>query len=221
MNSVRTTKKGTTYEDPSEIDPLLWERLQTAQPEMICRNAMVEYLPGEATYLLPFLCGELQVRVRDKLIEHSGASQVLPLTYELHLVALHYLLEAVEKPLSRQWVSEKELPGGPFFFRGPHELPTKYVLKHLGARPDHFRGACEKLNGEPEDVGDAAYRFQVLPRAPMLMVFWQGDDEFGPSLNIQFDATVRFQLPALDVILAMTYVVARSLVTSFKTLNEA
>lgn len=221
MNSAKAIRKGPAYENPAEIDPLLWERLQAAQPEKICRNAMVEYLSGEATYLLPFFCGELQVRARDKLIAHGGASEVLPLTYELHLVALHYLLEAAEQPLSGKWISEKELPGGAFFFRGPHELPTRYLLKHLGARPDHFRGVCEKLNGVPEDKGDAAYRFQVLPRVPMLLVLWQGDDEFGPALNIHFDATLRFQLHALDVILAMTYVVARSLVTAFKSMNEA
>ncbi len=209
-----------TYEDPSEIDPLLWRKLHAAQPEMICQNAQVGYLPAEAAYRLPFLGGELQVGAREKMIVNGGVSQSLPLTYGLHLVALHYLLEAVERPSAGEWISEKDLPGGVFFFRGPHELPTKYLLKHLGARLDHFRSACEELNGEPEDMGDAAYRLQVLPRVPMRLVFWQGDDELEPALNIQFDATIRFQLHALDVILAMAHVVARSLVTCFKSMKE-
>jgi hypothetical protein len=221
MNSARTIEREMMYEDPSGIDPLLWERLQAAEPEMICRNARVGYLPGETAYSLPFLCGELQILAREKLIKDSGSAQSLSLSYQVYLVALHYLLEAEAKPLSGEWISEKDLPGGAFFFRGPHELPTKYLLKHLGAQPDHFRTACERLNGEPANLGDAAYRFQVLPRVPMLMVFWQGDDEFGPALNIHFDATVKFQLHALDVILAMANVVARNLVTCFKSLKEA
>ena len=49
-------------------------------------------------------------------------------TQSLHdyfnLFIIHYLLKSKEIEISNEWISEKDIPGGTTFFRGPHEIPT-------------------------------------------------------------------------------------------------
>lgn len=53
-----------------------------------------------------------------------------------------------------------------------------------------FRGVCERMGGQvlPRMAGaDLTCRFQVTPFFPVLLQFWEGDDEFPPKLMILWD----------------------------------
>ena len=39
--------------------------------------------------------------------------------------------------------------GGETFFRGPHELARRQILKHFGRNPEAFHGAAASLGGLP------------------------------------------------------------------------
>lgn len=199
------------YSDPAEIDPILWETLRQADPEQICVNAQIRYDRGEKAYQVPFLSGRLRCFPDRQYIE---AVQPLPyskLDFECHLVVLHYLLEAQNRPLSTNWISENEIPGGQLFFRGPHKFPLEPLLKIFGRKPAIFRLAAESLGGSKVDMGDFGFRLWALPRIPLLFVLWEGDEEFEPSLRIRFNASIGSQLEALDTIWAMINVVCRNL----------
>lgn len=47
--------------------------------------------------------------------------------------------------------------------------------------------ACEALSGVKLDHGDAAYRLELFPFLPVILRFWDADDEFPPSLQILAD----------------------------------
>ena len=51
-------------------------------------------------------------------------------------------------------------------------------------------------------MGDAAFRFEITPRIPVVMLYWQGDEDFGPEARILFDRSICKYL-ALDVIYAL------------------
>jgi hypothetical protein len=118
-----------------------------------------------------------------------------------------YLLKARNIPLSGRRVTEKELPGGDLFFRGPHELARGPILSRFGQDPNGLLRAGLALGGEPVPFGDAGLRFQVLPRVPLECILWAGDPEFPASLTFIFDASVSEHLP-LDVILALAALVS-------------
>ena len=59
---------------------------------------------------------------------------------------------------------------------------------------DSFQGktaqlacACEALSGVKIDHGDAAYRLELFPFLPVILRFWDADEEFPPSLQILAD----------------------------------
>ena len=45
------------------------------------------------------------------------------------------------------------------------------------------------------EVGNASYKFIALPKVPLAVVFWCGDEDFPPSCKILFDSSVSKFLP--------------------------
>jgi hypothetical protein len=211
------TKTRRLYEDPADIDPLLWERLRQADPAVICSNAQVRYEAGSGAYVVPFLHGVFHCFPGRQTIEPAAPEAFIALSFQFYLVLLHYLLEAQSVGLSGKWVSEQDIPGGNLFFHGHHQFQTSPLLKLVGFDPQLFRSAAEKLAGTPVAGGDVAYRFWALPRVPLLFTLWLGDDEFQPSLNIRMDASIPLQLRTLDTIWALVNNVCRSLAAAAKS----
>ena len=70
------------------------------------------------------------------------------------------------------------------------ETFTRKFAKLFDGRLDALKTACEKLGGvlQPAMAGaDLTCRFGVTPFFPVLLQFWEGDDEFPPRLLILWD----------------------------------
>jgi len=208
------------YADPSEIDPLLWEKLRQADSQIVSLNGQVRYDAGQAAYIIPFLDIEVLCAPDRESIEARSSNPCHKLDFEFYMVTLHYLLEAQPRGLAGKWISKKDIPGGELFFRGPHELPTDRLIELFGSRLDLFASASERLGGTQVNMGDSAYRFWPFPRIPVLFVLWKGDEEFKPSLQVLFDRAIPLHLHALDTIWAMVNVVCRSLYVAGKSFME-
>jgi len=97
---------------------------------------------------------------------------------------LYYLLRSKEIKVSKEWISEKDIPGGATFFRSPHKIPTQLIEQRYGKNIRGFKEICEQLSGSRIDMADAVYSFQISPRIPASVLFWNGDDEFQPESKI-------------------------------------
>ncbi|MBQ3478540.1 MAG: DUF3786 domain-containing protein [Clostridia bacterium] len=53
-----------------------------------------------------------------------------------------------------------------------------------------LRRASEALKGERIKQGDGGYIFRAFDCMPVMMVFWDGDDEFPAQANLLFDANI-------------------------------
>jgi hypothetical protein len=104
-------------------------------------------------------------------------------------------------PLGRDIVGVADLKQGSFF-TGPHELRTAPLLKRFGDDPEGFRKAGKALDGHLLDMADAAVRLLPFPRLPLYYLLWAGDEEFEPRLQVLFDRSIEFFLPA-DAIWAL------------------
>ena len=217
---IEAIQSKSLYADPSEIDPLLWEKLRREDPKMISLNGQLRYDADRAAYMFPFLDIELLCSPERESIDALGPNPYHKLGFEFYLAALHYLLEAQPRGLAGKWIGQKDIPGGELFFRGPHKFPTDRLVELFGSRLDLFGSASERLGGVKVNMGDCAYRVWPFPRVPMLFVLWRGDEEFEPSLQIRFDGSIHLHLQTLDTIWAMVNVVCRSLYVAGKSLME-
>ncbi len=64
------------------------------------------------------------------------------------------------------------------------------VEKVFGENPQLLYTAAEPFNYKPVDIGDAAVKIYTLPRIPIVLVVWAGEEGLPPSSEILFDKTV-------------------------------
>jgi hypothetical protein len=103
------------------------------------------------------------------------------------------------------------LPGGQFFFRGPHKLNTDKLEATFGQNPEQLYGLIDRFGAKKYKFGDAAIELYILPRVTLTIVIWRGDDEFPARASILFDQTAASQLP-LDALWAAANLTIKKLI---------
>jgi hypothetical protein len=119
-----------------------------------------------------------------------------PVDEHLAILLLLYLTQAGGRLLEGRWIAFEQISGGAGYvasFRGRVVAP---LLRTFGQRPEALLAAAAGLDGSALDLGDAAVALAALPRVPIAIVLWCGDDEFTPSASVVFDASVEGYLDA-------------------------
>ncbi|SFM78625.1 DUF3786 domain-containing protein [Thermodesulforhabdus norvegica] len=207
------------YEDPDEVDPALWDELLGLSADDVCRASGAEYDKLSGSYRVPFFNRTLVCNPERRIIEVDPPFSALTVDFETALVGLNYLINAEPVEPLGKWVGEKDLPGGFVFFQGPHQLPTRPLAEMFQMNPEDMEKAVEFLGGVRGDKGDCSYVFRVFPRVPVMVIFWEGDEEFDPQAALRFDETITRHFPVLDQIFALSYVLYRHIKGALKEIG--
>lgn len=62
--------------------------------------------------------------------------------------------------------------------------------KTFNGHTDLLRRACERLGGQPVKRGDVGSVIRAFDCMPVMMTFWDGDDEFDAQATLLFDANI-------------------------------
>ena len=87
--------------------------------------------------------------------------------------------------LSGQWCTV-----GTFIITGITETDTSHYAAFFDGQLEKLKTACDRLGGTLETPlagADVTCRIPVTPFFPVLLQFWQGDEEFPPKLLILWD----------------------------------
>ena len=180
----------------------LWQQLIKLDGPQTAQRANCKYLPESDRYVITFLNNQYSVNLQDKQISSTEPdAEPIVANFTEQLCILAYLINAKDLPLSGKLVKAESLPGGQFFFRGPHELPTKKLTQTFGQNPQLIYQATQNLNPKQCNFGDASVEITTLPRIPLTFVIWAADEEFGARASILFDQTAA-QHFLLDALLA-------------------
>jgi len=96
-------------------------------------------------------------------------------------------------------VKPANIQGGDLFFRGSHTLPLENLAKIYGEDTSSFFQKGRELCAKAEPYGDASIRLFPLPKIPVTLILWLGDDEFPARTDLLFDSTADIHLP-LDML---------------------
>ena len=183
------------------INKIHFQDLSEQDPKDVCRRALCKYDDVKELYKLSVWGDEYKIFPNQLKIKCMGNDTQGFHDY-FYLFVIHYLLKAKEIELSNEWISEKDIPGGTTFFRGPHEIPTKLISFRFNNNINEFKKRCEQLHGIPLNMADAAYSFKITPRISVAVLYWRGDDEFPADSKILYDRTIAEHL-ASDIIYAL------------------
>lgn len=91
-------------------------------------------------------------------------------------------------------------PNDSFFQRTANSFNQKTAL---------LRHACENLSGKPLPKGDVAYELQLFSFLPVIIRFWEADEEFPASLQILVDKNILDYMHYETLMFALSHLLDR------------
>ena len=113
-----------------------------------------------------------------------------PVRETLAILLLLYLAEADGRPLEDRWIAFEQLSGGPGYSGAFRRTVLGPLLRTFGPRPQLLLEAAVGLDGSSLDLGDAGVVLAALPRVPIAIALWGGEEEYAPSASFAFDASI-------------------------------
>jgi len=152
---------------------------------------------GQGHFSLAVLGQELQVSYPEFVAADALSGGAAPILTQA-LLAYYYTI-ADGSPLAGKWISFSELPDGRFYtsaFQGytGRELLRSFQddIQELGRAAAHLPQIDAAFWGD--SIGDHRFSFQALPRVPLQLIYWRGDEDFPSSYQVLFDASVSHYL---------------------------
>ncbi len=130
---------------------------------------------------------------------HSSSQRVVSLVTRILL--LHYLIHADGSPVAGKWAAYKDIPGGRLYAGVFARRVTEPLQRKFGMSARLFRETGIRSGGKPVgEIGDASFILHAFPRVPLQYILWEGDEEFPPSVQLLFDASVDHYLTLEDAV---------------------
>jgi hypothetical protein len=193
----------------------LWQQLLEFDGPQTARRANCQYTDNPKSYLITLLNSEYTVSLSDKQV--LSAKDRSPAGFIEELCILAYLINSRDLPLAGKLTPPQALPGGEFFFRGPHKLNTDKLEKTFGQNPERLYDVMGRFAAKRYKFGDAAIELYILPRIPLTIVIWRGDDEFPARASVLFDQTAASQM-LLDALWAAANLAIKKVIEAAENL---
>ena len=129
---------------------------------------------------------------RPYIVSHKGMQDVhgREPNVSIRIILSHYLLQAGKGEITEEWVSYRDFKDSAFFISYFQVNFEDRITRYFGGKTKELVDAAVKLDGAPYtgfQTGDVCYYFQALPKVPMLLIFYDKDDDFPPSCKALFD----------------------------------
>ncbi|WP_083774392.1 DUF3786 domain-containing protein [Desulfurivibrio alkaliphilus] len=190
------TDQGTIMAWPGEAEA--WDALTQLCPDETRVNAKVLFNPHNSTYVLNCFGQDIFVSLNDRdIYSNSALGQVLVNQYAeySHLSILKYLIHSRDLPCSGQMIPPFDLPGGDIFVKGTHILPLDDIAGCFDGNVDKFVKTGKNLAGTQLEYGDMSFKLFPFPRVPVVIIVWEGDEEFPAKATLLLDAGCVSQIP--------------------------
>ena len=186
----RQPPAGQTGQLEQRLDALRAE-LRGRQPERLAALSGAVWENGELG--LPFLGRVVPLRWPDlRLLDPETGQEFLPFHQAL---LLYYLATADGAPLADRWVTFAELPDGRVYQTAFQASTGEALRTAFGNDLPAFSRAALAAGGQPAEIGEAGFRFEALPRVPLLAAYWTGEEDLPASARLLFDASTGHYLP--------------------------
>jgi len=143
---------------------------------------------SDSVFQVPFLSRSYHVRYPDFTFK-DAADSTAEVPIQEQVIILHYMNAMQKTPVAGRWIAYREIPGAAFYYSSFVKRAIDPLKKVFGSNVEALPPVAEKLGGEAIDNGDVGYVFHVLPKVPLQLILWEGDEEFSPEANILFDET--------------------------------
>ena len=188
-------RKGTWLKRDMAEDALQWARQR-------CTSMAIDDLPariggeiivheGRKTLALPYFNGTVHIGT-DGIFNQDNTP---PTRNEQVFLYIHIAQGGSENPTGN-WKSLKEFPNTVSKVVSMTAHVEKPLVEEFSGHVDALRKRAARIGGidrsSEYDTADLAFYFQVLPRVPVMLVFWDAEPEdgFEAEARLLFDETI-------------------------------
>ena len=189
------------------VDRRLYSQLAARDPKAVIADSQsITYDRSSCCYFVDAWGAEYRIHAERCLMEAQPDEKM----YDFFSIFLiNYLLVEQRQKATGTWISEKDLPGGVTFFRGPHQLPAHLIVSSFGNDLHALAVKCGELGGERLALADCSYCFSIVDTVKVALLYWQGDDDFSPEAKLLFDKCLSSF--SLDIVFALLWNVCERL----------
>ena len=183
--------------------------------EQQCRKSGAQYQvqDDKQVIVIRYLNQSYQITLPDIKIALVNGTEEVPIRDRV--LILHYFNSARGTPAAGKLITFRELPEGTVYAPTFDQRTVKHLLNNFGKEPELLLDVAKKLGGHQVEHGDVAVTIDAFARVPVTIVLWRGDEEFSPSGNILFDASITDYLATEDITILCETITWR-LVRSFQ-----
>ena len=189
-----------TQHDYETSRAIALETLSKLDLERSCTNAglsLERVSAGISQVNIPYLGQTYTLSVYNNSIFFDENS--IPIKIPDQALLLHYLITASGKPVADEWITFREVPSGSFYYGAFTKRAIIPLVKYFGAQPSLLGEVAKVIGQVSSSPGDKALKISALPRVPVVLSLWRGDEEFPPEANLYFDKSIASYLPTEDI----------------------
>ena len=138
-----------------------------------------------------------------------------PLILPNQALLFYYFFTADGFPPSDRWVSFTELQDGMFYTQAFQSYTGKELARIFQDDRLSFEAAAKVCGGKQVEFGGVSYEFNLLPYISLLVVFWEGDDDFPSTFQVLFNASTNHYLPT-DACAIAGSMLTRQIINAYK-----
>jgi hypothetical protein len=173
-----------------------WDDIHHMDTEEMSSMAGVPPLDSKGRIWVPLLGESFAVVLEGQKVLLEGREPARP---DKGLIVLHYLIGAMAIVPSGRLISFRELQGGDVYWAAYEGRSISRIQDFFGERPELLHEAVKGMDSKKAPMGDVGYVIKALPKVPVTVAVWRGDDEIPPSANVLWDDTVKYYLHTEDV----------------------
>jgi hypothetical protein len=172
----------------------MWERLETRDPEEVCRCAGATR-EGDL-YVLNCLGETWTVHPVAREVTRTHGTFGGEWDRQVPFLILLWLALAGESAATGEMVHPRDLVPGRDPFEGRHSLDTADLEKTFGEDAPSFLDAARALGGEPDDQADGSVLLRIFPKIGVQYLLWVADEEFPARVSILVEKGAPLHYPA-------------------------
>ena len=166
--------------------------------------------------ILPFFARQYSIALPAGDVTYADdPEKEVPLWERIFL--LHYIIKADGSKPAGEYLTFPEIPDA-LLYRDPFKRRAIDPLeKRFGDQPGLLTKCAAEIEGVTvSDIGDEAVCIHVLPKVPVTIILWRGDEELPPTGNVLLDKSVTSYLPTEDIMLVSQMTVIRLIIEAGK-----
>lgn len=200
-------------DDYREAFRLASQELAKVNLHRICSlsgSSFIEDANGSPAISVPFMNQKHLIQVRPEVdVVREGNHEPVPIPEKI--LMLHYLLTARGDILTGNLITFRQVSEGQFYHSAFLKRARDPFVRTFGNDPQRLLVCGCELGAEPGELGDVSITLSVLPRIPVTLAIWSGDDELPPEGSLLFDESIVSYLPTEDIAVMSGMVVYRLL----------